>query len=99
MITGIVTANREAVIQIRVRGASGRVETVEAVIDTGFNGFLTLSAQRIAGLALPFGGTTRAVLGDGREVSLELFEATVVWDDQEREAIRVKSCNQAINTK
>ena len=59
---------------------------MDAVIDTGFNGFLTLPTRRIASLTLTYAGSTRAVLGDGQEVSLDLFEATVLWDGQEREA-------------
>lgn len=84
MMTGQVTPNREAVIRVLVRGPRGQEAQVEAVIDTGFNGFLTLPAQLIADLALPFAGTTRAALGDGSEVQMDVFEATVLWDNQER---------------
>ena len=85
MITGVVTANREAVIQTHIRAEDGHLEPMDAVIDTGFNGFLTLPTRRIASLTLTYAGSTRAVLGDGQEVSLDLFEATVLWDGQERE--------------
>ena len=84
MMTGQVTPNREAVIRVLVRGPRGQEAQVEAVIDTGFNGFLTLPAQLIADLALPFAGTTRAALGDGSEVQMDVFEAAVLWDNQER---------------
>lgn len=39
MITGIVTANREAIIRLMVRGPAGQQQKVEAVIDTGFDGW------------------------------------------------------------
>jgi predicted aspartyl protease len=42
MMTGVVTPNRQAVIELTLRSTGGQVNTVEAVIDTGFNGFLTL---------------------------------------------------------
>jgi predicted aspartyl protease len=58
MITGLVTSDREAIIRVLVRAAYGQETHVEAVIDTGFTGFLTLSARLIASLALPFAGTT-----------------------------------------
>ena len=83
-MTGQVTPSREAVIRVLVRGPRGQEAQVEAVIDTGFNGFLTLPAQLIDDLALPFAGTTRAALGDGSEVQMDVFEATVLWDNQER---------------
>lgn len=84
MITGVVTSNREAVIQALVRGAHGQEAEVEAVIDTGFTGFLTLPARLIAMLGLSFAGTTRAALADGSEVSMDVFEATVLWDERDR---------------
>ena len=48
---------------------------MEAVIDTGFTGFLTLSARLIASLALRFAGATRAALADGSEMDTDVFEA------------------------
>lgn len=87
MITGFVTSNREAVIRIVVRGSRSQETQVEAVIDTGFNGFLTLPSPFIANLALPFAGTTRATLGDGSEAHLDVFEATILWDNQERDLV------------
>jgi predicted aspartyl protease len=56
MITGIITAAREAVIRMVVRGPSGHEVTVDAVIDTGFTGWLTLPPALIGTLGLPFAG-------------------------------------------
>ena len=63
MITGHVTSAREAIIRIAVRGAGAREETIDAIIDTGFDGFLTLPASFVSHLALPFAGATKAALG------------------------------------
>jgi clan AA aspartic protease len=87
MITGVVTSNREAIIRVLVRAARGQEAQVEAPIDTGFTGFLTLPARLIASLALSFAGTTRAALADGSEVAMDVFEATVLWDNQERDVV------------
>jgi len=46
-MTGTVRA-REARIRINVRGPSGRRKHIEAVIDTGFTGWLTLPASVIS---------------------------------------------------
>jgi len=35
MITGIVTSNREAIIQVHLLGSKGQEEIVDAIIDTG----------------------------------------------------------------
>jgi clan AA aspartic protease len=87
MITGVVTSNREATIRVLVRGVYGQEAEVEAVIDPGFTGFLTLPAGLIASLALPFAGTTRTALADGREVAMDVFEASVLWDNLERDVV------------
>jgi clan AA aspartic protease len=84
MITGVVTPNREAVIRVAVRGTHGQETQVDTVVDTGFNGFLTLPVQRITDLALSFAGTTQATLGDGSAVPLDIFEATVIRDNHEQ---------------
>jgi len=87
MITGHVTSTREAIIRFAVRAAGARQETIEAIIDTGFDGFLTLPTSVISALDLPFAGATKAALGDGSEVFLDAFEAVVVWDNGERSVI------------
>jgi len=84
MITGVVTSSREAVIRLSVSGPGGR-EELEAAIDTGFNGFLTLPAACVSRLRLSVAGGTRAVLADGRAVHLSVFEGVVMWDGRERD--------------
>ena len=42
MIQGAVNAAYEAVIPLTVQGPAGQTQDIEAVIDTGFSGFLTL---------------------------------------------------------
>jgi len=39
MITGRVTADREEIITLAVRGFARQEEIIEAVVDTGFNVF------------------------------------------------------------
>ena len=41
---GLVNANKEAVVSLTIRGPEGRSPDVNAVIDTGYSGFLTLPA-------------------------------------------------------
>lgn len=83
MITGTVNAYREAVIHLTVHGSQTQ-EEIEAIIDTGFNGFLTLPPPLIAALDLPFRRRGRAILADGSETLFDVHEATVIWDRQPR---------------
>ncbi len=52
MITGVVNTDYEAVISLQVQGPSGQEREVNAVIDTGFNGFLTLPPILVTALGL-----------------------------------------------
>lgn len=84
MIHGIVTASREAVIRISVHGPNGQEQEIEAVLDTGFNGFLTLPPAIVAVLGLPLIGRGRAILANGSEDVFNVYEVTVLWDGQPR---------------
>ena len=96
MITGLVTSAREAVVGLAVRGSEEREEEVEAIIDTGFNGFLTLPPTLIVNLALPFAGTTRATLGNGSEAQMDIYEAQVLWEGQERSILVLEAEGNAL---
>ena len=84
MIEGLVNASLEAVVTIRLQGPAGQAQEVDAVIDTGFNGYLTLPPVLVAYLQLPVLGEGEAVLADGGEAAFEVYGVTVVWDGQPR---------------
>ena len=84
MITGVVNANREAVIRLRVYGVGGQEQEFEAVIDTGFTGFLTLPSATIAALGFAFAGRQQVILGDGSVELVDVYTGTVEWDGQQR---------------
>jgi clan AA aspartic protease len=87
MISGRVNLHREAVVRLSLRSPQGREQEIEAVIDTGFNGDLTLPPDLIAELSLPFRRNGRAVLGDGSEVTFNIHEAVILWDGRPRRII------------
>jgi clan AA aspartic protease len=87
MMTGRVTALREATLRLAVIGPDQRPQAVDAVLDTGFNGFLTLPSHVVRTLRLPFVGHRRATQGDGSIAVLDLYLATVLWHEQEREVL------------
>jgi clan AA aspartic protease len=82
-MTGRVT-DSEAVIQLIVHGSRGRRRTVEAVVDTGFSGWLTLPPRLIKDLGLPWRKRDRATLGDGSEIVFDTYRGVVSWDGRRR---------------
>ena len=84
MIPGVVNGNLEATIRLVVRSSGGQEQEIAAVIDTGFNGFLTLSPALVRQLGLPHIGQSRALLANGQEELLDLYEVTLLWDGQWR---------------
>ena len=84
MIEGAVSAAYEAVVGLTVQGPAGTAREVDAVIDTGFNGFLTLPPALVAELALPLEGIGRATLGDGSEATFPFYDVAVLWDGRMR---------------
>ena len=79
-----MNAAYEAVIPLSLQGPAGQARQVEAVIDTGFTGFLTLPPSLVAELGLVFKGTSEATLADGSAVSFDAYDATVFWEGDPR---------------
>lgn len=63
MITGVLTASRQAVIRPTVRGSEGQEQEIDAVIDMGFDGTLTLPPVLIVTLGLVCCGEDRGIVG------------------------------------
>lgn len=84
MIKGKVTAYQEAVIELKVEGLNSSAK-IEAVIDTGFTGYLTLPSAFINRLNLQQAGEQRAILGDENRVVLKRYVAKVSWHGAERD--------------
>jgi len=76
---GAVNARLEAVITLRVRRPGGAEQVVEAVIDTGYTGSLTLPAGVVAALNLTRRSGGQAVLADGSKRRFDTFAADVFW--------------------
>jgi clan AA aspartic protease len=57
------------------------------VLDTGFNGFFTLSRPVVQALGLLARGSRRATLADGSIVALDVYRATVQWNGQKRRVL------------
>ncbi|WP_242055569.1 MULTISPECIES: clan AA aspartic protease [Nostocales] len=58
--------------------------SLDFVIDTGFNDYLTLPVQAVNAMNLPLYSSIPARFADGSEALLAIHLATVVWDDVEK---------------
>ncbi len=80
MVTGRVALDgREAVVALDVLDRGGRERRIEAVVDTGFTGYLTLPSDAAASLGLPERGSETFVLADGSEAVLPVYRGEVLW--------------------
>lgn len=84
MISGVVNADREAVIRLTVGGPSGQQQEIEAIIDTGFTGYLTLPPPFVRTLGLSWLCRQPGILADGRVEFFDVYVGTVMWDGQPR---------------
>ncbi len=79
MIAGVVR-DFEPIIPLSVCGSDSKVYTQDAIVDIGFDGWLSLPSDLIAQLNLRWKRRGRAILGDGSECVFNVYEAIVVWD-------------------
>jgi clan AA aspartic protease len=84
MIHGVVSRNREAIISLVIVNENLQTKLITAVIDTGYTGYLSLPSEIITELNLSWTGIDRGTLGDGSEVTFEVYAAKVIWDGEYR---------------
>ena len=82
MISGRVNEQREAIIQLDILGDNQQRQVIQAVIDTGYTGFLTLPYRIISTLNLTWYMQQEGLLGDGSLRMFNVYEASVIWDGQ-----------------
>ena len=82
MMQGIVTADREAVIRLQILDTAGKPTDIDVVMDTGFNGYMTLPLTTIHQHGLTLDGTRAVILGDGTQTMLDIYRGTLLWMGQ-----------------
>jgi clan AA aspartic protease len=80
MITGAVSNSLQALIRVTIHGTGRATLEIEALIDTGYNGELTLPARDIEVLDLVWRRRGRALLADGSTSMFDTYEGFVTWD-------------------
>ena len=85
MIVGAVNSAYEPIVRLEVQGPSGLSREIRAIVDTGYNGYLTLPPRLVSALELPFVSTNPAFLADGSEVTFDVHGVTVLWDGRRKD--------------
>lgn len=84
MIHGVVNAELEATIRLHVTGPNGQRQEVTAIIDTGYNGTLSLPLSTVTALALPSSASRMVTLGDVSQHVFAFYTAHIDWEGQAR---------------
>jgi clan AA aspartic protease len=84
MMQGIVNRNREATILLVVGNADTRRQAIDAIVDTGFTGFLTLPLAVLTTLNLQAYSREEGTLGDGSTCIFDVYRGFVIWDGEFR---------------
>jgi clan AA aspartic protease len=82
MIIGKIV-DRKIIIPVTFLLSAEMIFSVEFVLDTGFNGYLTLPVNAVGAMNLPLFSTTATILADGSQSSIPTHIATIDWHGQE----------------
>lgn len=84
MSNGTVKSDRTIVIPLSLRDKAGDLVFVDAVVDTGFDGELTLPNRLLDSLQAEELNVLRVELADGSFVRLKSYEVEVEWMEETR---------------
>jgi clan AA aspartic protease len=76
--------DRKAIIPVTFRLPQLPDFSLDFVIDTGFNDYLTLPPPAVGAMNLPLYSSMPVRLADGSETLLSVHLGTIVWDDIEK---------------
>jgi len=79
MIEGTVAGGIEAILPLELMKSDGGIEQIEAVVDTGFTGDLTLPPSLVRELGLEEVSTNEITLADGSTTEVPVFAAPINW--------------------
>src|SRR5262249_31334094 len=80
MIVGFASSDHEALIRVTVRVPDGQDHEIEAVLDAGFTGSLTLPRAVISAFGLAWQGSGPVVLANGATDQCDFYAADIIWD-------------------
>ena len=84
MIYGNIGRNGDLILPIRLLDANGHVHRVEAAVDTGFDGHVSLPNHLAAPLGMPYSESVEMTLAADVVINVDVYEGVVIWRGQRR---------------
>ena len=91
MIIGSINDNGDPTIPIRVLDANGHVHRIVAVVDTGFNGYLSLLPHQIRELGLGPPQSVDMTVATDAVFRLNSYPGIVLWNGERLPVVVVES--------
>ena len=98
MITlrGFINDQRQPTVPITIRGVRNKEQTVQAMLDTSFNGMVALPPELVLELGLAFWFIRTVTLADGSTQDISNHHGRVLWEGFERPVRVSASGNQPL---
>lgn len=84
MIVGVVNADREPIVRLRVIGPLQTYLDFDVLVDTGYTHSLILPPDLATALDLIFKGVRSADMADGSQIWFNTYDALIEWDGTPR---------------
>ena len=85
MIRGVINDRLELKVVVEISNEDGAFESVEAVLDTGFGGDLTLPSDAVARLGLKYANPVHLILAGDHQMEGVAYKGFVKWFGRARE--------------
>ena len=96
MISGAVWPNRRAIVSVELLAADGQFQPFNFVLDTGFDGDLSLPAQTLHGLAAAAEIERVIELAAGSRTTTPTWSATALWEGESRTVLIMESTGEPL---
>ena len=96
MIRGTVGSNRRAMVAVELRAADGQFQSFDFILDTGFDGNLSLPAPILRGLEAAPGLERIIELADGSRTTAYEWSAIVRWEGATRPITIAESAGEPL---
>ena len=85
MIRGVLNDRLEPMAVVEISNGDGAFQPVDALLDTGFGGDLTLPPDEVERLGLEYENRTPLILEGGKRIDAPVHRGFVKWFGQARE--------------